>query len=56
MVEFTEYKGNKIMVLKNKENDKFPFQFGLGKARMIVANYDAIKAFVDASETKEVKA
>jgi len=56
MTEFTEFKGNKIIVLKNKADDKFPFSFGLGKAKMIVANYEAIKAFVDAAETKEDKA
>ena len=61
MVEFSEFKGKKIIVLKNKEDDKFPFQFGLGKAKMIVANYEAIKNFVEDNdevrpETKDTQA
>ena len=61
MVEFSEFKGKKIIVLKNKEDDKFSFQFGLGKAKMIVANYEAIKNFVEDNdevrpETKDTQA
>lgn len=46
-VEYTEYKGNKLIVLKRTENDKYPFSFGKGKARLIVENYAAIKKFAE---------
>jgi len=42
-VEYSEFKGNKLIVLKRSEDDKFPFSFG--KARLIVENFDAIKEF-----------
>ncbi len=47
MVEFGEYKGNKLIILKRDENDKFPFSFGKGKARLIVENFEEIKKFVE---------
>ena len=46
MVERTEYKGNPIIVLKRDENDKFPFSFGLSKAKLILENLEEIKKFV----------
>ena len=46
-VEYTEYKGNKLIVLKRSDTDKFPFIFGKGKARLIVENFDAIKKFAE---------
>ncbi len=51
VVEFDEYKGNKLIVLKRDENDKYPFKFGLGKARLIVEACEDIKKFVDESES-----
>ena len=47
VVEYGEFKGNKLIVLKRNEQDTFPFQFGKGKARLIVENFDAIKKFAD---------
>lgn len=41
-----EYKGNPMIIIKNSEEDKFPFQFGLKKAKLIVENIEAIKEFV----------
>ncbi|MEM3364090.1 MAG: hypothetical protein QXS93_01105 [Candidatus Micrarchaeia archaeon] len=46
-VEYTEYNGNKLIVLKASEADKFPFSFGKRKARLIVENFDAIKKFAE---------
>ena len=46
MVEKTEYKGKPIIVLKRNEEDKYPFSFGLGKARLIIENLEAIQQFV----------
>lgn len=41
-----EYKGNAMLIIRNDANDKFPFNFGLKKARLILAHFDAIEAFV----------
>jgi len=46
-VEFTEFKGNKIIVLKRDENDTYPFSFGKSKAKLIVENFEEIKKFVE---------
>lgn len=46
-VEYGEFKGNKLIILKRNEQDNFPFQFGKGKARLIVENFDAIKKFAE---------
>ena len=47
VVEYSEFKGNKMIVLKRTEQDTFPFQFGLGKAKLIIDNIDAIQEFYD---------
>ncbi len=44
-VEFSEFKGNKIIKLKKDDNDQFPFSFGKAKAKLIVENFDSIKEF-----------
>ena len=43
VVEFGEFKGNKMIIIKRDDEDNFPFQFGLGKAKLIVANIDEIQ-------------
>ncbi len=40
------FKGNPVITLNPEE--KYPFTFGLTKAKLILANLDAIKTFVDA--------
>ena len=45
VVEYGEFKGNKMIILKRKEDDQFLFQFGKAKAKLIVENYEAIKSF-----------
>ena len=52
MVERSEFKGKPVLVLKRDENDKFPFSFGVSKARMILENLDEIKKFVDENQAK----
>ena len=49
-VEFGEYRGNKLLILKRDENDRYPFSFGKGKARLIVENFEAIKKFAEEEE------
>jgi hypothetical protein len=42
-----EYKGNPMIIIKANAEDKFPFQFGVKKARLVIENIDAIKKFVE---------
>lgn len=46
MVERSEYKGKPVLIIRRDENDKYPFAFGLNKARMILENIEEIKRFV----------
>ena len=50
IVSESEYKGNPMIVLKNSEEDKFPFQFGVKKAKLVLENVEAIKKFVEKYE------
>jgi len=47
MVERSEYKGKPILIIKRNADDKYPFSFGLSKARLIVENIEEIKKFVE---------
>lgn len=55
IVERTEYKGQPVIILKRNENDRYPFSFGLGKARMILEAINDIKKFVEENDNKEEK-
>jgi len=46
MVERSDYNGKPILVLRRSEDDKFPFSFGIAKAKMIMENLEEIKKFV----------
>jgi hypothetical protein len=35
-VEFSEFKGNKMISFYEKEDDKYPFSFGAGKAKKML--------------------
>ena len=50
IVERSEYRGKPILVLKRSEDDKFPFSFGLAKAKMILECIEEIKKFVEENE------
>lgn len=50
VVERGEYNGNPVITLKRAETDKYPFSFGLSKARLIIENIDEIKKFVEENE------
>jgi hypothetical protein len=47
MIERSEYKGKPLIVIKRNEDDKYPFSFGVGKARLILENIEEIKKFVE---------
>jgi hypothetical protein len=46
MVERSDYNGKPILVLRRSEDDKFPFSFGINKAKLILENLEEIKKFV----------
>ena len=46
IAERSEFKGRPMLVLKRNEEEKFPFSFGLTKARMILDHIEEIKKFV----------
>ena len=46
IVTESEFKGNAMLVIKNNEDDQFPFQFGVKKAKMVLENIEEIKKFV----------
>lgn len=47
IVSESEFKGNKMIVIRQSEEDQFPFQFGVKKAKLVLENIEAIKAFVE---------
>ena len=47
MIEKGEYKGKPLLIIKRDENDKYPFSFGLSKAKLILENIDEIRKFVE---------
>jgi len=48
--ERTEYKGKPVLILKRSEDEKFPFSFGLAKAKMLLESIEEIKKFVAENE------
>ncbi len=46
MVEYSEFRGKPVIILKRDEADRFPLSFGLSKAKLIVSNLDEIMKFV----------
>ncbi|MEI6498859.1 MAG: hypothetical protein WCO23_02765 [bacterium] len=46
IVSESEFKGNRMIVLMNDEEDKYPFQFGIKKAKLVLENIEEIKKFV----------
>jgi hypothetical protein len=53
MVERGEYQGKPVITLRRTENDKFPFSFGLNKARLILENIEEIRKFVQENTREE---
>ncbi len=47
IAEESEFKGNAMLVLKNSEEDKYPFQFGLKKAKLVLEHIEDVKKFVE---------
>lgn len=49
----SEYNGRPVLVLKINNEDRFPFSFGLRKAKIILEHIDDIKKFVEKHESDE---
>lgn len=47
IVSESEFKGNPMIVIKNDEEDQYPFQFGIKKAKLVLENIEEIKKFVE---------
>lgn len=47
IVSESEFKGNPMIVIKNDEEDQYPFQFGVKKAKLVLENIEEIKKFVE---------
>lgn len=41
-----DYRGNAMLIIRQSPEDKFPFQFGVKKARLILEHIDDIRQFV----------
>jgi hypothetical protein len=52
MFEISDYKGNKIIILKRDENDRYPFRFGLSKAKLILEHIEDIRTFVEENKAE----
>jgi hypothetical protein len=55
IVEESEYKGNPMLVLKRGPEDRYPFQFGLSKAKLVLEAVEEIKTWVAKQEAGRVK-
>jgi hypothetical protein len=53
IVERGEFKGKPLLILKRDEEDKYPFSFGVSKARLIVENFEEIKKFYEENSGKQ---
>ena len=52
MFEISDYKGNKIIILKRDENDRYPFRFGLNKAKLLLEHIEDIRKFVEENKVE----
>ncbi|MDD4004157.1 MAG: hypothetical protein PHW69_03005 [Elusimicrobiaceae bacterium] len=50
IIEKSEYRGNPLLVIKRTEEDKYPFSFGVTKAKMILEALEDIKKFVQEND------
>ncbi len=53
VVSFDEYKGRAMMVIGNGPDDRFPFKFGLKKAKLAVEHIEDIKKWVAEQEAMQ---
>ncbi|MDP2599773.1 MAG: hypothetical protein Q8P84_03440 [Deltaproteobacteria bacterium] len=54
IVEESEFKGNPVLILKNGEEDRYPFTFGVKKAKLMLEHIEDIKKFVAKNDKEKV--
>ena len=42
-----DYRGNAMLIIRQTSEDRFPFQFGVKKARLILEHLEDIKKFIE---------
>lgn len=47
-----DYRGTPMLIIRNAPEDKFPFHFGVKKARLILEHVKDIKKFVAKNDAK----
>ena len=52
-VKTGEFKGHKTLTLLRSEDDKYPFTFGIAKAKLVLEHIDDIKKFVEENDYNE---
>lgn len=50
MITETEFNGNPVVEFRKDEDDRFPFSFGLRKAKLILEHIEEIKKFVEEND------
>ncbi len=53
IVSESEFKGNPMIVIKNSEDDQYPFQFGVKKAKLVLENVEEIRKFVEKHDKQQ---
>ena len=53
IAEESEYKGNPVLILKNNEDDRYPFTFGLKKAKLVVEHIKDVEKFVEKHDKEQ---
>jgi hypothetical protein len=53
VVSFDEYKGRAMMVIANGPDDRFPFKFGLKKAKLALEHIEDIKKWIKEQEAMQ---
>lgn len=53
IVKHSEYKGRPIISIARDDEDRFPFQFGLAKAKLVLDNLGAVRKFVEKYDSSE---
>ena len=46
IIKTSEYKGKPLLTLQTSEDDRYPWSFGVRKAKMAYAAMDHIRAFI----------
>jgi uncharacterized protein YqfB (UPF0267 family) len=51
----SEFKGNPVISIKRAEEDRYGITMGVSKAKLVIENIEAIKAFVAKNDKSEAQ-